>query len=134
MCLGLSHTPGTVLEGFGEVGNTYFIIASQIGDGPGDFQDAVESPGGEAKLLGGGLEQVFGAGLQLAVFPNFGRPHLRVAQNSCAGKPLPLDVPHLLDPLPNLGRIFHRLFVHQLFVLYRGHLDEYVDAVQQGAR
>ncbi len=44
-----------------------------------------------------------------------------------------LPLPAGLHPRPHLGRGLGHHLVRQLLVLHAGHLDEDVDAVQQGA-
>ena len=39
-----------VLDGFGDVGGTDVVAAGQIGDGPGDFQDAMPGAGRQIEL------------------------------------------------------------------------------------
>ncbi len=69
---------GPVLDGFGEVGDGEVLGAFEIGDGAGDFEDAIVGAGGEALLLHGALEQPLGVGAELAVGANLARGHLRV--------------------------------------------------------
>jgi hypothetical protein len=48
---------GAVLDGFGDMGDLNIVYAAEIGDGSGDFEQAVVAAGGEAELLDGGAHQ-----------------------------------------------------------------------------
>ena len=49
--------PRPVLQRHGKVGRFDVIIARQVRDGAGEFEDAVIRAGGELELLDGGFEQ-----------------------------------------------------------------------------
>ena len=53
-------------------------IVFQIGNGPGDLQDAVVSAGAQALLLHGTLEHAFAVGIEFAVRPDLARSHLGI--------------------------------------------------------
>jgi hypothetical protein len=67
-----------ILDGLGEVGHGQVFDAFKIGDGAGDFEDAIMGAGGESLLLHGALEQMLGIGAQLAIGANLTGGHLRV--------------------------------------------------------
>ena len=52
--------------------------AFQVGDGAGDFQDAVVGAGGKAQALDRGFEQLFAFGGDGAVFADQLGRHLRI--------------------------------------------------------
>ncbi len=50
------------MDGFGQVGGVDAVGGGEVGDGAGDFENAVEGAGGEAEALEGGVEQRLAAG------------------------------------------------------------------------
>ena len=83
---------GAVLDGFGDMGDLNVVHSTKIGDGAGNFKQAVVGEGGEAELLNGRPKQRFdrvGGGPPGA---NLLWPHLRVA----------------VDRSPGLGRTVER--------------------------
>ncbi len=74
---------GAVLDGLGEVGDGKMFRAFQVGDGAGNFEDAVVGAGGEALLLHGAFEQAFGVGAEFAVGADLAGGHLGVGEDLC---------------------------------------------------
>ena len=66
------------MDGFCEVGDGEVFCAFEVGDGAGDFEDAIVGARGETLLLHGTLEKALGIGAELAVGANLAGSHLRV--------------------------------------------------------
>ena len=96
---------GTVLDGFGQMGDGQVLGALEIRDGAGHFEDAVMGARGEALLLHGALKQAFGVGAEFAMGTNLARGHLRVGINFLAGfsEALPLVFAGGHHAVANLG-------------------------------
>ncbi len=77
---------GAVLDGFGDVFGLKGDLALQIGDGSGDFEDAVVGAGGESLLNHGALEQALAIGGEFAEGADVPRSHLGVAIELVAGR------------------------------------------------
>ena len=59
--------------------------AGEVGDGAGDFEDAVVGAGGEVHLLHGLFEVDLGFGIERAVFADLFRAHRGVGVDAFAG-------------------------------------------------
>ena len=75
------------------MGRAYGILPFQVGDGSGDFEDAVVGPGGEAQALHGHLEQALGLGTRGAVLLDEPGRHVGVGVDAGFVETLPLDLP-----------------------------------------
>src|SRR5919109_185521 len=64
---------GAVLNGFGDVFGFNCGSALEVGDSPGDFQDAVMGAGGESLLSHGAFEQALAVGGQFTKISNMAR-------------------------------------------------------------
>lgn len=73
------------MNGLGEVGHLEVAGAFEIGDGAGNFENAIVGTGCEPLLLHSALEQTFGIGTQFAVGADLARGHLRVGIDFFAG-------------------------------------------------
>ena len=62
----------------------------QVGDGAGNFQDAVVGAGGKAELVNGGFEQVVRGVVDAAVFSYVAAAHLGIAVYFRAFEPVGL--------------------------------------------
>lgn len=62
-----------VLNGFGDVRGAYFRTVGEVGDGPGNLENAVPGPGREVELQAGFGEQAPAVGVCDAMRINFGR-------------------------------------------------------------
>lgn len=60
-----------VLDGFGDMGGADVVAAGQIGDGPGDFQNAVPGAGRQIKLRRRLLQQLAAGFVRLAAGIDF---------------------------------------------------------------
>lgn len=67
-----------VLNGFGKVGAGDLGLVFEIGDGLGDFEEAVEYARGEVELVGGGLHEGFAFIIHLDEFFEFSGGHFGV--------------------------------------------------------
>ena len=74
-----------VLDGFRDVLGLEIRRIFQIGDGAGDFQDAVVGAGAQALLGHGAFEQAFAVGGEFAEGADVAGRHLRVAVELFAG-------------------------------------------------
>lgn len=70
-----------ILDGFGDVGDGEVLGGFEVGDGAGDFEDAVVGAGGESLLEHGAFEEFFGVGRELAVSANLAGGHLGVGED-----------------------------------------------------
>jgi hypothetical protein len=66
------------LNGFGKVRHGEMLGAFEVGDSPGNFEDAVVCASGKSLLLHGALEQPLGVWAELSVDTNLPRVHLGV--------------------------------------------------------
>ena len=57
----------SVLQGLGQVGGVDILCPGEVGDGAGEFEDAVVGAGAEVHLADGGLHQVLAVLIDLAV-------------------------------------------------------------------
>ena len=80
-----------VLDGFGDVSGTDIRRFFQIGDGAGNFQDAVIGPGGQPQLVDGRFQQAAGNIVNPAVFFDVTIAHAGVAENFGARQSLRLN-------------------------------------------
>src|SRR5215470_3634604 len=97
-----------VLDGFRDVFALKVGIPFQIGNGAGDFQDAVVGAGAQALLLHGSLQQALAVGVQLTVCSDLARAHLGVCVDflSGAGEAVELYLASADYPVSDLGGAF----------------------------
>ena len=69
---------GAVLDSLGDVREGDRRFGGEVGDGAGDFEDAVVGAGGEALLLHGAFEEAFGVGGELTKLADLAGAHLGV--------------------------------------------------------
>ncbi len=67
-----------VLQRFGQVGGGNIHAAGKVGDGAGEFEDAVVGAGGELQLVHGGAHQSSAGFIQGAILAHLRRVHIRV--------------------------------------------------------
>lgn len=68
----------TVVDGFADVCGIDVFTSGKIGDGAGDFQDAVVGACGKALAVHRFFEQRFAFGVERAVLANLCRRHCRI--------------------------------------------------------
>ena len=68
-----------VLNRLGEVLLADMLTAFEVGDGPGDLEDAGEGAGRKAEPVGDQFQHPVAGGVQFAVFPEVAGVHLGVA-------------------------------------------------------
>ena len=68
----------SILNGFEDVIALYSFGDGEIGDGAGDFEDAVVGAGGKRELLHRLLEQIAEGGVDRAVFGDVRMRHARI--------------------------------------------------------
>jgi len=85
----IEHRPveTAVLDRLQQLRRGDFFRAGEVGDGAGNLEDAVVSPGGEAELLHGLLQQVAEGGVNHAMSADLGVGHAGVGGDAGAGKP-----------------------------------------------
>lgn len=118
-----------VLDGFGDVGGADIVAPGQIGDGAGDFEDAVPGTGRQIELRRGLFEQ-FAAGLvRLAAGVDFLRVEAGVGLGLAGGLPGQGS----FDPGAHRRRGLSLGLVGQRVGRQRRYFDDQVDAVEEGA-
>src|SRR5690348_362298 len=122
-----------VLDCFRNMHGTDGFSAVEVGDGAGDFQDAIVGARGKPQASHGALEQAVAIGREAAVFPDLSWAHLRVAIDLLAFEALQLPLAGAHDTLTNLLRAFAARTLPQLAVLHRRHVNVDVDAIEQRA-
>src|SRR5436305_678810 len=90
-----------VLQGFRNVGGADLVRGGEVGDGAGEFDDAVMGAGGEVHLAGGGAHQLLARRVQWAVLAYLARPHVRVRDARCLGEAGALPHTGGLDARPD---------------------------------
>ena len=103
----------------------------QVGDGPGDLEDPVVGPGGEAQALHGHLQQALGLGGRGAVLLDESGRHVGVGVDAGFMETPRLDLPGRYDPGPQLDGALARFRGRQVPERHRRHLDLDVDPVQE---
>ena len=91
-----------VLDGFSNMGGTDAVAGGEVGNGPGDFQDAVPGPGREVEPGDRLLEQRGAGCVRRAVVFDLAGAEPGIA----LGLPLVLAGKGRLDAGPNGGRAF----------------------------
>src|ERR1700730_9730277 len=76
---------GAVLDGFAEVAGLDIFVGVEVGDGAGDFEDAVVGAGGKTEAGDGVLEQFFAVGVDGTIFSDHFGEHLRVGIDFLVG-------------------------------------------------
>ncbi len=112
------------------VGGDIFAFG-EVGDGAGQFQDAVVGSRREVQLLHGGLQEPLAGGVGFAEVAHFGGAHLGVAGHLGSSETLELAFSRSLHACADGGRVFGVAFIGQLLVVDAGDFDVDVDAVQQ---
>jgi hypothetical protein len=74
-------------------------VCLQVGDGAGNFQDAVVGAGGKAEFVDGGFEQIVRGVVDAAVFFYVAAAYLGIAVYFCSFKPFGLHAAGGGDPL-----------------------------------
>jgi len=105
----------------------------QIDDDAGHLQDPRVSPGAQAELGHRLLQEAIPLLIDLTVTLEVPRGHLGIAKDPFPLKPLMLDRPCPLDPLPDRTGRFPLLPLRQITVPDCRNLDVDVDPVEQGA-
>lgn len=123
-----------VLDGLGHVRALDILAAVQVGDGPGDLEDAGVGPGAQTETLHGLFEQPARFGINRAVPSDLPAAHLGVAADLSTLEALRLNRPRLFHTSQHLlggGSVLH---CRQVPVRYGGHVQVDVDAVQERTR
>lgn len=120
-----------VLNRFGNMLLVNVLTAAKVCNGTGDLEDAVVGAGRKPEPIGNQLQHAVAGSIQLAVLLDEAWCHLGIAVDLRPPVPFKLDLPRLLDPRRYCGRTLGVDPVGQFAVLDRGHLDVYVDAVQE---
>jgi hypothetical protein len=107
----------------------------EVGDGAGDFQDAVVGAGAEALLGHGAFEQAFAIGGERAGDADVAGGHLGVAVQLFfrRGEAFELFLAGANDAVANLGGGFRLVGGAHFFVVHGGNVDVDIDAVHERA-
>jgi hypothetical protein len=121
-------------DGFANVIGGDAIGAFEVGDGTGDFEDAILGAGAEVVFGHGGLEHGERRFVQRAVGLEFARAHTRIAGDSGSVlEPLLLDVARGDDPFANRGGRFAVALAGDVLEFHGRHFDVQIDPVEQRA-
>jgi len=123
----------SILDRFGDVRRTDVRIPGQVGDGPGDLEDAIVGPGAESQLGHGHLQKLFPFGADGAMPLDVLRTHLGVGIDLSAFEPPELDVTGGAHPFPDLFRAFGLDLGDDVPELDLRHLDLNIDAIEKRA-
>ena len=124
---------GAVLDGFEDVVGGDVIEGRKIGEGAGDFENAVVGAGAEVEVGHGVIEQAGGFGIDDAVLAQQARSEGAVAGDANAAVAVLLDGAGGHDPLPDgPGGLLGGGGGH-LPVVHIRDFDMEVDAVEEGA-
>ena len=116
------------LDGFEDLVAGDLLFPSEIGQGAGDFQNAVVGAGGEVHLLHGVLQVAGAFGIELAVSANLTSAHGGVGGEFVGFESADLDVTRGGDALPDRGGGFAGDGVRSDFAeINDGHFDVDVD-------
>lgn len=130
------HPPieAAVLDGLGDVVGLDSVGGFEVGDGAADFEQAVESTGGEAEALEGGIQETLGGAVEAAVVAELQGAHIGVDPRTMKlGKARFLMFAGGEHPLRHRPARFARRAL-ELLQCHRRDLDMEVDPVQQGPR
>lgn len=121
-----------VLDGFSEVRDGQVLGTFEVGNGAGNFEDAIVGAGGKALLLHGAFEQALGVGAEFAVDANLPRVHLGIRVDFLASlvKALALAFAGGHDAGANLSRALSGRVAAKFFVLHGWNFDVNVDAIE----
>ncbi len=97
-----------ILDGLQQVGLLDTVGGSEIGNGAGDFQDAVVGAGGERKLFHRLLEHFTERGVERNVRADLRMAHARVGRELCSRVARELTFARGLYPSTNDSRAFAR--------------------------
>jgi hypothetical protein len=121
------------LDGFEQVRGLDALGTGEVGDGAGDFQNAVVSSGGEGELFHRLLEQVTEGGIDPAVFADLRVRHAGVGGGFGAGETGLLHRAGGVNPRSNHSRGFAGLFRAKIADGQGRGFDVKIDAVEQRA-
>ncbi len=121
-----------VLHRFGEVGGGDVVSALEVGDGAGEFDEAIVGAGGETHGRDGLPQKVFAGLVEGAELAEEGAIHLGIGENTLSFKTFPLDIAGALDAGADVETF---LGIARGFELVEGdarNLDVEVDSVHDG--
>src|SRR5438552_15008582 len=123
-----------VLDSFAEMFGFDGIRGVEIGDGAGDFEDAVVGASGEAEASDGVFQKFFTVGGDGTLFADEARGHLGVGVGFLFGRETSgLAIARGDDARADGCGIFARGRCAEFFVFYGGDLDVDVNAVEERA-
>ena len=97
-----------ILNRFGQMGAANFFISGEIGDGPGDFENAGVRTCAQAQSRHRVFQQFLSGRVELAEFANIAAAHLRITKNCPPREPLELPFPCTIRARADRGRVFPR--------------------------
>jgi len=111
------------------MGRSNHFCSNEIGNGPGDFEDAGISSCRKAQLVNGLFQQAFRILSDLTVFFYMPGGHLGVAVKTFAGETVALNIPGGVNPPFDSFRVFAGSFSSQIAVFDRRDLDVNVNTI-----
>jgi len=115
-----------ILHGLGDVLGGDALGAGHVGDGAGDFENAVVRPGRQAHAANGHLKRPLAGIIERALFADQPRRHMRVVV--AAGV---LNAARSFHARADLRRTLAARVAAQFLVRHGGHLHVDIDAVEQ---
>ena len=125
---------GAVLDGFRDVLGFNVGLAFEIGDGSGDFQDAIVGTGAQALLSHSSLKQVLTVSGKTTECSHMPRSHLSVAVDcvfTVGVEPGKLPLARVHDSLQDLGGTFRLMRASHFLVVHGRNIDVDVDSIEQ---
>lgn len=122
------------MDGFHDLGGADVFFAGEVGEGAGDFEDAVVGAGGEVEGFHGLLKEVGGVFVELAVGADLARGHGGVGEEAGgAFEAFGLDGACGDDAFADFFGFFAAGGAGEFFVFDEGDFDMEVDAIEEGA-
>ena len=118
------------------MGGVDLLLAGEVGDGAGEFEDAVVGAGAEVHLTDGGLHQVFAVLIDLAVALDLGGTHVAVDDDMgfvLPGEAVLLTGACLFDAAADVGGGFTGIEAGEFLEGDAGYFYVEVDAVEERA-
>ena len=119
-----------VLEGFCQVFGLDVRLASEVGNRPGELQNAMVTAGSQFQLAHGSLHQGFPIRRDLAIGADLFGGHIRVRGQLRSSEPGQLPLPGCFHSHPDLAGRLTCSLTAELLVIYTRHLQMNVNPVE----